>query len=247
MDTKIINEFGQEILCYKLKTARQKKRALKKSKEKQLIQVDRKQTALYKIQRNIPYIDLEVPYQKGWKRFFILREDVARSNKAVFYQNILEKINTTIVSNRKDFKKKKNVKGKRIDIVTAQFTKPLTQVEFIKLRFTDKETAYFSWELVKEKHTNRYVKMLVFNEPWRYTLKTIPNIITQAKMIDEQLESEISEINNFIEKQYLQHKINKARSITTNYRWKKLEKPKYTFKKKNVLEWLNEMEQDGLY
>jgi hypothetical protein len=65
MDTKISNKFGQEILCYKLKTARQKKRAVYGDKEKQLIALDKKRNYLSKAKYALPYIDLEVPYQKG--------------------------------------------------------------------------------------------------------------------------------------------------------------------------------------
>jgi hypothetical protein len=39
------------------------------------------------------YVPLEPPVQRGWKRTFVLRADVASSAKAVFYQGILDKIN----------------------------------------------------------------------------------------------------------------------------------------------------------
>ena len=35
---------------------------------------------------------LETPYQKGWKRLFVLKENIARSDKAELYQQILDKI-----------------------------------------------------------------------------------------------------------------------------------------------------------
>ncbi len=240
MDTKTINQFGQEILCYKLKTARQKKLLAKKGIEKEFIQLDKKRRSLRKIKNDLPFIDLEEPYQKGWKRFFILRDDVARSNAADFFNNILHKINTVKYSYRKDFKKRKRVKGKKADVLREQFTKALDQNEFGKLNFIEKEAAYFSWQLVKVRCSDKYVKMLVFNEPWRFTLKIIPNIITQVKMIDVQLESQIRELDNYMESNNLEPKINKAKSRHTKHKWDYDTKEKYKFEKMNVVDWLNE-------
>ena len=70
---------------YRLKSARQKRRLVKKDRDKQLIQLDKHQNLLWKQKRELPMIPLEHPYQKGWKRFFVLRKDVQQSAKAVFY------------------------------------------------------------------------------------------------------------------------------------------------------------------
>ena len=47
MDTKIIKQYGDDILCYDLRTARQKKRMQYKDFDKQLIQLHKKENALY--------------------------------------------------------------------------------------------------------------------------------------------------------------------------------------------------------
>jgi hypothetical protein len=47
MDTKIIKQYGEDILCYKLRTARQKKRMQYNDFDKQLIQLHKKEKALY--------------------------------------------------------------------------------------------------------------------------------------------------------------------------------------------------------
>ncbi len=240
MDTKIIKTFGQDILCYKLKTAKQKKKLAKKGIEKKLLQLDKERKNLRKAKDELPYIELQEPYQKGWERFFVLRDDVARSNTANFYTNILQKINTVKYCTRKDFKKRKRVKGKKIDVLKIQYTKAFDQSEFDKLNFTEKEAALFSWELIKQ-WNNKYVKMLVFNEPWRFVLKIAPHIITHAKMVDVKLESEIKEIENFIDRNNLQHKIGKAKSKSYNYKWDYNIKEKYKFKKMCVIDWMNEI------
>ena len=105
MDTKLIKQFGTDILCYRIRTARQKKRMQYEDFDKQLIALSKEEIILHN--HNPGWEPLTPPVQRGWKRFFVLRDDVARSDDAQFFQNILAKINTEKWSYRKDFKKKK--------------------------------------------------------------------------------------------------------------------------------------------
>jgi hypothetical protein len=113
MDKKFIQEFGSEIFCYKLKTSRQKKRDVKTAGEKKLLRLHKERKQIWQQQRNLGYVDVHPPIVKGWKRFFVLREDVVRCKDALFYQNILDKINKTEYCNRKDFKRKPRYSSKR--------------------------------------------------------------------------------------------------------------------------------------
>lgn len=79
---------------YRLKTARQKKRLQKKDLDKQLLRMERELNRLEEIKSNQPVVPLEKPYQKGWIRKFVLRSEVEKSDKAAFYQEILDKINS---------------------------------------------------------------------------------------------------------------------------------------------------------
>ncbi len=102
------------------KTDRRRKRETIRQKEKQLIQLDKKESQLYTQRNNLGFELLEKPYQKGFKRFFIVREDVAQTKYADFYNELLIYINTTKYSLRKDFRKSKNVKRKRVFVETIQ-------------------------------------------------------------------------------------------------------------------------------
>ena len=98
------NNFGMFDIGYcKLKTARQKKRLQIKDSDKQLRKLDRHNKKLYEAKRHLPLIPLATPYQKGWVRTFRLRDDIARSNSAVFFLALLEKINTKDFCNEKSF------------------------------------------------------------------------------------------------------------------------------------------------
>jgi hypothetical protein len=91
MDNYFLDDY---INCSRLKSKRKKKQLVKKDFEKQLIQLSKREKELWKKRRELPLVPLVAPYQKGWQRYFVLREDVARSNDALFYDILLEKINT---------------------------------------------------------------------------------------------------------------------------------------------------------
>jgi hypothetical protein len=103
MDTKLIKQFGTEILCYRLRTVRQKKRMQYEDFDKQLIALEKETKPIIYKRYKPEYEPLLPPVQKGWKRFFVLRDDVARSNDAQFFENILKKINTKTIYWKKDF------------------------------------------------------------------------------------------------------------------------------------------------
>ena len=83
MDKKLIEQYGTEILSYRLRTARQKKRMQYEDFDKQLIQLHEEESALRSQKRNLGWEPLIPPVQKGWKRFFVLRDDVARGGRRV--------------------------------------------------------------------------------------------------------------------------------------------------------------------
>ena len=72
---------------YIKKSARRKKRLVKKDVDKQLIRLDKLRHSLTDQIRNLPPIILEKPYQRGWKRLFVLRDDIKRSDKADFIRH----------------------------------------------------------------------------------------------------------------------------------------------------------------
>jgi len=99
--------------CARFRTGRQKKRLVKKDHDKQLLYISRQETGLYKQIRSLPMAPLKKPYQRGWKRSFVLREDVARNAQAAFYAALLLKVNTTEYAPAKDFTRKRRRRGRK--------------------------------------------------------------------------------------------------------------------------------------
>jgi hypothetical protein len=205
-------EWSFEAGYCKIKTARQKKRLQKKDFDKQLIRLDRFQASLYQRTYALPMVLLKEPYQKGWKRSFILREDVTRCGRADFYRTLLGKINTIELSNDKSFKKKKKRKRKIVYEVKLQFLKEFDarnwHTSVHQLTDLEKRLFYLK-EYWSQDGKTMWVKY-VFSEPWRFVLQVKPNMITHTKMVDELLEQQIQEVRNYIDSHHLRPRMQKA-------------------------------------
>ena len=79
---------------YRLKSARRKKRLVRKDFDKQLISLRKRNHELSVQKRSLPMVPVIHPYQRGWKRNFVLSDQIRRNDKADFYQQLLDKINT---------------------------------------------------------------------------------------------------------------------------------------------------------
>jgi hypothetical protein len=199
MDTKLVREFGTEILSYRLRTVRQKKRMQYEDFDKKLIRLKREEDELYVQEKNLGWEPLIPPVQKGWKRFYILRNDVARSKHAAFFENILKKINTYEWSYRRDFKVKKRKMGRKQYVVKVQNLLEPCEDHFRRLGFTDVEKTFF-YEVWKwNKHRRQLEKHFVFGESWRFVLRVRPNMITKIKRIDPAIESRRAEIKSYFD------------------------------------------------
>jgi hypothetical protein len=155
-------------------------------------------------------VPLEEPYQRGWKRSFVLRDDVARSGRAAFYTELLRKINTVMRAADKGFKQKKRRARKRVYIDRPQYLRSFYLYEWhsSNCRLITQERAQFY--LREEMHNKKLVYKYVFSEPWRYVLKVEPNMITHQKMVDEVLEQRIAQLDNYINTQHLDPLMMKA-------------------------------------
>jgi len=249
MDTKIIQQYGHDILCYQIKSKRSKIRDQKKGEEKRLIRLNREWEQVRDKQRKLGYVDLHPPIVRGWKRYFILRDDVARSSYGVFYQKILDKINTEQFSYRKDFKKKKRKGGKKNWVVREQQLLKLSECRFTIMKFDEKEATLFDerYELQGCGRLKKLVKIYVFKEPWRFVLRIKPNLITKVKLEDIELEKRATKIWDYLDWNGKQGTFNRLLHGSTNNGWgkyfnKKINRtnPKYRFKAKSLQQILNE-------
>lgn len=218
-----------DILFYvdhsKIRIARKKRQNYLKDYHKRLLHLSRRERKLCKLERELPLVPLEQPYQKGWVRFFVLRDDVRRSVDAEFFTQLLSKINTEIYSSNKKFYFKK---GKsRFKYTYNQSFKSFSESQWLNPlinTLTEREKSYFSPMLLWDEYGKQHYIKYVFTEAWRYVLRIKPNYITHRRGLDPDLKSEIKEIENFLDGRYL-------RSVVFNkfygqkYNWQKSDKP----------------------
>lgn len=236
MDKQLVEWYGEEILSYRLRTARERKRCRRDDFDKRLLALRRQIEALYDQRRKLGWEPLDPPVQKGWKRFFVLRDDVARSKQADLFQQILDKINTTDWSHRKDFLVKKRRFGKKKYVVKGQRLWEPDEYQFAKLGLSEKEQQFFYSVYRTEKYSRLPVKYFVFTEPWRFVLRTRPNMITKVRKRDSQLDAAIQKLRGYIVRNHLERRIEKLKSGSYKYRdeFDRKPKDKYDFKNKSI-------------
>lgn len=222
MDT---HEDSYWIQCTRLRTKRHKKRMQREHADKQLIRKHKEEKAIWQAMRNLGWTELKPPVQRGFIRFFILRDDVVRTKEAPFFQKILDKINSKQLSHRRDFKKKRRRFGKKVYVVREQQLTDMSEYDFTK-KFADKEKLYFYETLVHYGKSKIPSKVYRFLEPWRFVLKVQPNMITRVRVKDFDLERQRDEVKRFFNfKRRL--RLSKLLHGSDRWGWNSLPKGKY--------------------
>ena len=95
-------------------------------------------------------VELEEPYQRGWDRFFVLRDDAKNRNDVKDLREVLKMLNYTVHCSRRNFTEK-NWKTRKFE--------PITQV----LKTID-ESTYLS---LSEKHRSYFVQRYIRDDKYR--------------------------------------------------------------------------------
>lgn len=219
-----------------IKSARQKRRLVKTDRDKQLIQLSKRRDELWKQKRLLPKVPLEHPYQRGWKRFFVLRHDIKRGPKADFFEALLTKINTVEYHYDKSFKRKKRRKGRNVYIVKQQLLREFSDYSWQvnQINFTeDEKTCFTRVEFINT--SRRLEAKYVITEPWRYVLKIVPHMVTHVKLMDIDIERALSYIGGYVKSNHLNPRISRL-IHGSSYHWKDKfnERLKYINKLKSI-------------
>jgi len=220
------------------KTDRRRKQNGLQQRDKKLIAIYKHLSSLRKQKYNLGYEELEEPYQKGFVRLFVLRDDTKMNKLAPLFSIILKQINTFQYSETKAFKKRRRKNGKRIYVDREQTLKALDSYHYQKLPdackvyFLRVESFHPMWKKMVEEYR--------FAEPWRFELEIRPYMITHRKKIDNKLESQIHRIENFLNRNYLQGKIDNLKGNSYSS-WNDFPKEKYKLPSiYNLLNTINE-------
>ena len=221
----------------RLRNLRSRKRIAREDHEKYLRECIKRQKALFKQRRELPLVPLEKPYQKGYVRFFVLREDVRQGKQADFFATLLEKINTYQYADTRKFQKKKKRRGKRVYIARKQELYTFSQWEWERAlergKFTQKERAYFAKIECFNRQKDRFEIHYEFTEAWRFELRVKPNMITHYRPVDVAIERELAELDKIID-DYKNWGIIHSKIYGRSYSWRQYQKrymPKEKYKR----------------
>ncbi|MBL0742025.1 hypothetical protein [Chryseolinea lacunae] len=202
----------------RLRSARRRKRAQREDFDKMLIGLSRERRALARKQwREALFEKLEKPYQHGWIRKFVVRPDVARGKDGAFFQRLLDKINNTKFSHRKDFKVKKRRFGRKIYVEKPQEFEQLSPYEFGRKKFSDKEKSFFELVYHFDPKTKQHYPKYALTETWRFRLRVFPNIITRRRIIRGEVEGRLDQIKQYITRNNFEPRLQKL--LSGHYGW----------------------------
>jgi len=227
-----------QLLQYRLKSARRKKRLQIEDRDKQLLQLDKERKRIQKDPDYKKEVQLDEPYQKGWKRLFVLKPDIQKSEKAEFYQQVLNLINTVQYHYDESFKKPKR-KGR-----WHKYSHDLPELKAIspydwrmnKVILSEAQRNCFNkvhyWDDTHHGWNHKYV--FLFPELFKIVVR--PHIVTTIKIGDVLMEQRLSFIDDVMDKAGGQYRLWKLKGGSYKY-WRsryKCEKLKYVSPLKNV-------------
>ncbi|MCE4066541.1 hypothetical protein LXM63_15670 [Chryseobacterium gleum] len=191
---------NDNLLFSRFRSVRSRKRTIRKDVEKQIRKKYRRSKELWEIRRNTPWIPLDKPYQRGFVRFFVVREDVKQSKDGDFFEGILKKINTYMYSDNRKFLKKKRKFGRKIYVEREQKLRYITSYSwnYSNLELTGRERQYFEKKEDYCPVRKIFGTYYQFTEPWRFALRVKPNMITHYKPLDLVLEKEYAALNSYL-------------------------------------------------
>jgi hypothetical protein len=230
-----------QLLPYRLKSARRKKRLQKKDRDKQLLKLDRERQRISKDPEYKTTVPLDEPYQKGWKRLFVLKPEVQRNDKANFYQDILDVINQVQYHYDASFKKPKR-KGHwhkyYFDELPKLYAIDSYNWNHNKNKLSEEQRACFTrvefWNEYRYQWDYRYV----FTMPELFEIAIKPHIIDTIKIGDAILEQQLAWIDGHIEKKGLRYRLDKLLNGYCYNGWKNgPERLKYRNPLKNKAKW----------
>jgi hypothetical protein len=230
-----------QVLPYRLKSARRKRRLLKEDRDKQLLKLDRERQRISKNPDYVRTVPLDEPYQKGWKRLFVLKPEVAKSDKAEFYEEMLYWINEVQYHYDRSFKR-----PKRKGIWHKYIFKELPRLHGIspyhwhekRSKLNDEQRACFTRVEYWNQYYYRWEHHYEFAKPHLFELAIVPHIIDSIKVGDALLEQRLAWIDNHIERNGLYYRLDKLKNGNRYNGWKDgTEKLKYRNQMKNKAKW----------
>jgi len=189
--------------------------------DKQVIAVVREYNALSKKRYTITR--LPQPYQRGWRRFYVLSERALLHPERAMLELILKVIDNTVVHHSRVFQCRRGRSRALCEI--EQPLKPIPIHEWRRLRCPDEWFRFFRYELLLE-WNGHWQPYWVFDQPSLYRLKIGRNWIEHIRQIDPAMEKRLSELERWLENHRGWERYGRLKGHRQSYRWCDGEKDK---------------------
>jgi hypothetical protein len=188
-----------QLLSYRIKSARRKRRLVKEDRDKQLLRMQKEYDRLNDIQSALPYISLDEPYQRGWKRLWVLRPEAAKTDKADMYQGILDKLTEVQYHYDESFKQPKR-KGAWHRYYFDKLPKFYAISEYYWntnwYKLTEDQKECFKQAKYWHEEDRCWKTNYEFAFPELIMIAVVPRIIDKVKLQDNGLEQQLAFIDN---------------------------------------------------
>ncbi|WP_394999927.1 hypothetical protein [Acinetobacter sp.] len=175
---------------------RREKRIAKEQFDKKVLSLERENAILWKAKRDIPWIKLDEPIQRGWKRFFVLRDDVARRTDAHIIRDVLKRVNVTQYCDNEAFEEY-NWKADQWYEMRHDL-KPIGLGECERdVHLTERHRSYLykGSDWFYNHGWKKIVEGYWFKDKWMLAQKIEPHFVTHYQELDAELEAKLAHIH----------------------------------------------------
>lgn len=146
-------------------------------------------------------VPLPKPIRRGWVRYYIVRPDIAKSNRGAILNKILSIVQSPAVCDNKQFVTNRDEDGNRIHKKREsrpihQEPKWLSQKEFEEQIAPNEQMIQYFSLVEKTRRWGGPIKVYVFNRPWMFSFKIKPHFVTHGYYLNTELISEYEYIND---------------------------------------------------
>ncbi len=187
------------------------KKINKKKQEKDLIklykELDRVRTTVWRSEM----VELDKPRFAGFRRFFVLRDDILKRKDAKDIQQILDRINCECYSKSKDFSfyDTQDRWG-----TVRQKLGTLSEKQWEQLPNNQKKFFWETW------HGRLRCKQYIFQFPWMFVYKIRRRYVKKVPLLSPEMESRLAELHSKIfEQDYLWPRISKLMGFRMGSKW----------------------------
>jgi len=198
---------------------RRQKSMNRKDTDKKILAMEAKRGQLIKAKNGMRLVELPEPIRTGYKKFFVIRPDIAAGDDVDLYKQILPYVQNTIYSNNREFL----VKDYKTKKMLPKPHKP-ANIEhkvwntLVDAKFNSRQSGMFErvWKQTGLKNPKIGKFEYLFTKDWAFAEKIEPHYKTHTLLLDPDLESELQQINNRIDRNNLWPKINKLLGCKSN-------------------------------